>query len=169
MQYKFPLQGFKLKCICWLYTTIFEKDSFCNMQTMKITIITSSRNLLPPWLQEGNIWKTTNWRKLRIQTSFPMFHSKPLKEFGKTQTKKYRRSFQLQVRYTFRHWCKTNFRAIFFRNVANSSRKPPIYTMNNEQVKIIAGKLYQKQLIKTIWQRNQLQHIWIQKHLINYL
>ena len=37
-----------------------------------------------------------------------------------------------------------------FEIVANSSRKPPTYTIKDEQGEIIRGKLYQKELIKVI-------------------
>ena len=37
-----------------------------------------------------------------------------------------------------------------FEIVAISSRKPPIYTLKDEQDEIIRGKFYQKELIKII-------------------
>ena len=50
----------------------------------------------------------------------------------------------------FRKGYKTQFTKEVFEIVAISSRKPPTYTVKDEQDEIIRGKLYQKELVKVI-------------------
>ena len=50
----------------------------------------------------------------------------------------------------FRKGYKPHFTQEVFEIVAISSRKPPTYTIKDEQDEIIRGKFYQKELIKVI-------------------
>ena len=63
---------------------------------------------------------------------------------------------------------KPQFIKEVFGIVAISSRKPPTYTIKDEQGEIIRGKFYQKELIKVIKQWNRLQWSWFQMHLRYY-
>ena len=50
----------------------------------------------------------------------------------------------------FREGYKPQFTREVFEIVAIATRKPPTYTIEDEQDKIIQGKYYQKELIKVI-------------------
>ena len=52
---------------------------------------------------------------------------------------------------------KPQFTPEVFEIVAIPSRKPPRYTIKDEQNEIIRGEFYQKELIKVIQQWNPLQ------------
>ena len=45
---------------------------------------------------------------------------------------------------------KPQFTREVFENVANATKKPPTYTIMDEQGEIIQGKVYQKELNKVI-------------------
>ena len=45
---------------------------------------------------------------------------------------------------------KPEFPREVFENIANATRKPPTFTTKNEQVDIIEGNFYQKDLLKVI-------------------
>ena len=57
----------------------------------------------------------------------------------------------------FKKAYKLHFTQEVFEIVAVSSKKPPAYTIKDEQEEIIRGKFYQKKLIKIIKQWNRLQ------------
>ena len=57
----------------------------------------------------------------------------------------------------FRKGYKPQFTREVFENVAIATRKPPTYTIRDEQGEIIQGKFYQKELIKVIKQWIHLQ------------
>ena len=50
----------------------------------------------------------------------------------------------------FRKGYKPQFTREVFEIVAVATRKPPTYTIKDEQGEVIQGKLYQKELIKVI-------------------
>ena len=47
-----------------------------------------------------------------------------------------------------------------FEIVAIATRKPPTYTIKDEQGEVIQGRFYQKELIKVIKHWNRLQYSW---------
>ena len=79
-----------------------------------------------------------------------ILYSKPLREFKKPTF-----NFGDRVRISkydlpFRKGYKPQFTREVFKIVAIATRKPPTYTIKDEQDEIIRGKLYQKELIKVI-------------------
>ena len=58
---------------------------------------------------------------------------------------------------SYRKCFKPQFTREVFEIVASSSRKPPTYTLKNEQDETIRGRFYQKELIKVIKQWIRLQ------------
>ena len=76
--------------------------------------------------------------------------SKSLRDFRKT---KFRIGDSVPIweyDLRFRKGYKPQFKQEVFEMIANSSRKPPTYTKQDEQDEIIRGKFYEKELVKVI-------------------
>ena len=71
-------------------------------------------------------------------------YSKPLREFGKPKFKVGDRVRISKYELPFGKCYEPQFTKEVFVFVASSSRKPPTYTMKDEQDDIIRGKFYQK-------------------------
>ena len=80
----------------------------------------------------------------------PILYSKPLREFKKPTFKTGDRVGISKYDLLFRKGYKPQFTSEVFENVAIATRKPPTYTIKDEQGEIIQGKFYQKELIKVI-------------------
>ena len=78
---------------------------------------------------------------------FSILYNKPLREFRKPQFKNEDRVRISKYDLPFR---KPQFTQEIFEVVEISSRKPPTYTIKDEQGEIIRGKFYQKELVKVI-------------------
>ena len=76
--------------------------------------------------------------------------SKPLREFRKPKFKIGDRVGISKYELPFRKGYKLQFTQEVFERVAISSRKPPTYTIKDEQDEVIRGKFYQKELVKVI-------------------
>ena len=79
-----------------------------------------------------------------------ILYSKPLREFRKPKFKVGDRGRISKFDLPFRKGYKPQFTKEVFEIVAISSKKPPTYTIKDEQDEIIRGKFYQKELIKVI-------------------
>ena len=79
-----------------------------------------------------------------------ILYSKPLREFRKPKFKVGDRVRISKYDLPFRKGSKPQFTKEVFEIIAFSSKKPPTYTINEEQDETIRGKFYQKQLIKVI-------------------
>ena len=79
-----------------------------------------------------------------------ILYSKPLREFKKPVFKNGDRVRISKYELPFRKGYKPQFTREVFEIVANATRKPPTYTIKDEQDEIIQGKFYQKELIKVI-------------------
>ena len=79
-----------------------------------------------------------------------ILYSKPLREFRKPQFKIGDRVGISEYDLRFSKGYKPQFTQEVFEIVAISSRKPPTYTIKDEQGEIIRGKFYQKELVKVI-------------------
>ena len=79
-----------------------------------------------------------------------ILYSKPLREFKKPAIKNDDRVRISKYDLPFRKGYKPQFTREVFEIVAIASRKPPTYTIKDEQDEIIRGKFYQKELIKVI-------------------
>ena len=77
-------------------------------------------------------------------------YSKTLREFKKPAFKISERVRISKYDLPFRKGYKPQFTREIFEIVANATRKPPTYTIEDEQDEIIQGKFYQKELIKVI-------------------
>ena len=79
-----------------------------------------------------------------------ILYSKPLREFKKPIFKIDDRVRISKYDLTFRIGYKPQFTREVFEIVGITTRKPPTYTIKDEQDEIIQGKFYQKELIKVI-------------------
>ena len=77
-------------------------------------------------------------------------YSKPLREFKKPTFKIGDRVRISKYNLPFCKGCKPQFTREVFETVAIATRKPPTYTIKDEQGDVIQGKFYQKELIKVI-------------------
>ena len=76
-----------------------------------------------------------------------ILYSKPLREFKKPTFKLGDRVRISKYDLLFRKGYKSQFTREVFEIVAIATRKPPTYTIKDEQGEVIQGKLYQKELI----------------------
>ena len=79
-----------------------------------------------------------------------VLYSKPLREFKKPTFKIGDRVRISKYDLPFRKGYKPQFTREVFEIVAIATRKPPTYTIKDEQGEVIQGKFYQKELIKVI-------------------
>ena len=79
-----------------------------------------------------------------------ILYSKPWREFKKPTFKVGDRVRISKYDLPFRKGFKPQFTREVFETVAIATRKPPTYTIKDEQVEVIQGKIYQKELIKVI-------------------
>ena len=79
-----------------------------------------------------------------------ILYSKHLREFKKPTLKIENRVRISKYDLPFRKGYKTQFTREVFIIVAIATKKPPTYTIKDEQEEIIQGKFYQKELIKVI-------------------
>ena len=79
-----------------------------------------------------------------------ILHSKPLREFKKPIFKIGDRVRISKYDLPFRKGYKPQFTGEVFEIVGIATRKPPTYTIKDEQDEIIQGKFYQKELMKVI-------------------
>ena len=86
-----------------------------------------------------------------------ILYSKPLREFKKPTFKFGDRVQISKYDLLFRKGYKPQFTRKVFGIVAIATRKPPTYTVKDEQDEIIPGKFYQKELIEVISQWIHLQ------------
>ena len=79
-----------------------------------------------------------------------ILYKKPLRDFKKPTFKTGDRVRILKYDLLFRKGYKPQFTREDFAIVAIATRKPPTYTIKDEQGEVIKGKFYQKELIKVI-------------------
>ena len=79
-----------------------------------------------------------------------ILYSKPLREFRKPTFKIGDRLLISKYDLLFRKGYKPQFTREVFEIVAIATRKPPTYTIKDEQCEVIQGKFYQKELVKVI-------------------
>ena len=77
-------------------------------------------------------------------------YSKPSREFKKPTFKIGDRVRISKYDWPFRKGYKAKFTREVYEIVTIATRKPPTYTIKDEQVEVIQGKFYQKELIKVI-------------------
>ena len=86
-----------------------------------------------------------------------ILYSKPLREFKKPTFKVGNRVQISKYDLHFRKGYRPQFTREVFEIVAIATRKPPTYTIKDEQREVFKGKFHQKDLIKVISQWNRLQ------------
>ena len=86
-----------------------------------------------------------------------LLYSKPLREYKKPTFKIGNRVRISKYDLPFRKGYKPQFTSKVFEIVAIATKKPPTYTIKDEQDEIIQGKFYQKELIKVSQQWIRLQ------------
>ena len=85
-----------------------------------------------------------------------ILYSKPQREIKKLKFKVGDRVRISKYDLLFRKGYKPQFTKKVFEIDETSSKKPPRYTINDEQDEIVRGKIYQKELVKAILQWNAL-------------
>ena len=96
-------------------------------------------------------------KKVKNSDFLSILYSKLLREFRKPQFQIGDRVRISKYDLSFRKGYKPQFTQEVFEIVAISSKKPPTYTIKDEQDEIIRGRFYQKELVKVIQQWNRLQ------------
>ena len=79
-----------------------------------------------------------------------ILYTKPLRDFKKPTFKICDRVRISKYDLPFRKGYQPQFTGEVFEIVANATRKPPTYTIKDDQGEVIQGKFYQKELIKVI-------------------
>ena len=79
-----------------------------------------------------------------------ILYGKPLREFKKPTFKIGDRVRSSKYDLPFCKGYKPQFTREVFEIVATATRRPPTYTIKDEQGEVIPGKFYQKELIKII-------------------
>ena len=87
---------------------------------------------------------------VKICDFMSILYSKPLREFKKPAFKNGDRVRISKYDLPFRKDYKPQFTREVFGNLAIETRKPPTYTIKDEQGEAIQGKFYRKELIKVI-------------------
>ena len=87
-------------------------------------------------------------KKVKNSDFSSILYSKPLQELRQSQHKNGDRARISKYDLPFRKGYKPEFTEELFETVAISSRKPPTYTIKEEQDEIIRGKFHQKELVK---------------------
>ena len=89
-------------------------------------------------------------KNVKTSDFLSILYSKPVREFRKPKFKDGDRVRISKYDLPFRKGYKTQLTKEVFDIVAISSKKPPTYTIKDEQGEIIRGNFYQKELIKVI-------------------
>ena len=134
-----------LKIILYRY---LEDDGYkyVHKLTHFVTTVNSGRNCLIDLIPKN----------VKNSGFLSFLYSKPLRQFRKPQFKIRDRIRISKSDLLFRKGCNPQFTQKVFEIVAISSRKPPTYTLKDEQDEIIRGKFHRKELIKVIWKWNRL-------------
>ena len=113
---------------------------YIHQLTQFVTTLSSRRNCLIDLI--ANNVKNSDFLSI--------LYSKPLREFRKPKFKVGDRVRISKYNLPFRRGYKPQFTKEVFESVAISSKKPPTYTIKDEQDEILRGKFYQKELINFI-------------------
>ena len=89
-------------------------------------------------------------KNLKNSDFLSILYSKPLREFRKPKFKVGDRVRISKYDLPFKKGYKPQFTEEVFEIVAIYSKKPPTYTIKDEQDETIRGKFYQEELIKVI-------------------
>ena len=89
-------------------------------------------------------------KNVKTSDFFSILYSKTLREFRKPMFEIGDRVRISKYDLPFRKCYKSHFTKQVFGNVATSSRKPPTYTIKDEEDEIMRSKFYQKELIGLI-------------------
>ena len=94
-----------------------------------------------------------------------ILYSKPLREYKKPKFGIGNRVRISKYDLPFRKGYKPQITQENFEIVAIATKKPPTYTIKDEQEEVIRGKFYEKELIRVIWVWIHLQSSWFPTHL----
>ena len=115
-------------------------DKYIHKLTHFVTTLNSRRNCLIDLIPKN----------VRNSNFLSILYSKPLREFRKPKFKVGDRVRISKYDLHFRKGYKPQFTEEVFEIVAISSKKPPIYTIKDEQDETIRGKFHQKEFIRVI-------------------
>ena len=147
-----------------MYSTMSEtKATFaeCTIRSLKITLYRYLEDNGYRYIQKLTQFVTTlNSRRNCAVDLIPknvensdflsIPYSKPLRKFRKLKFKIRDKVRISKYDLPFRKGYKPQFTKKIFEIVAISSRKPPRYTIKDEQDEIIRGKFYQEELVKVL-------------------
>ena len=94
-------------------------------------------------------------------------YSKPLREYKKPNFGIGDRVRISKYDLPFRRGYKPHFTQEIFEIVAIATKKPPTYTIKDEQEEVIRGTFYEKELIRVIWVWIHLQSSRFLTHLLS--
>ena len=94
-----------------------------------------------------------------------ILYSKPLREYKKPEFGIGDRVRISKYDLLFRKGYKPQFTQEIFEIVTIATKKPPTYTIKDEQEEVIRGKFNEKELIRVIWVWIHLQSSWFPTHL----
>ena len=94
-----------------------------------------------------------------------ILYSKRLREYKKPKVENGDRVRIPKYDLPFRKSYKPQFTQEFFGIVAIATKKPPTYTIKDEQEEVIREKFYEKELIWVIWIWIHLPSSWFPTHL----
>ena len=89
-------------------------------------------------------------KNVKISYFLSILYSKPLRKFRKPKFRVADRDRISKYDWPFRKGYKPQFTKEVIEIVPFSSKKPPTYTIKDEQDEIFRGKFYQKELIEVI-------------------
>ena len=89
-------------------------------------------------------------KKVKNSEVLSILYSKPLREFGKSKFESGDRVRISKYDLPYKKGYKPQFTQKVFEIVEIFSRKPPTYTLKDEQDEVIRGKFYQTELVKVI-------------------
>ena len=128
-----------------------------------VTWKTMDKSTFTNWLNslQHNSWRSSSIdlipKNLKNSDFLSILYSEPLREFRKPKFIVGDRIRISKCDLPFRKGYKPQFTKEVFEIVAIFSKKPPTYTIKDEQDETIRGNFYQKKLIKVIYEWNRLQ------------
>ena len=134
---------------------------------MRASIFINYLNLSQQWILETNValtWNPTTSRTLTLYQYFTVNRSENTKS----------PNLELEIEFAFAIMIypsgkviNHNLRTKFFEIFAIATKKPPTYTIKDEQEEVIRGKIYEKELIRVIWVWIHLQSNWFPTNIHN--
>ena len=110
--------------------------------------------------------RTTNRvpNKVKISDFMSILYGQPIRELTPLKFSISDKVCISKIDIPFRKCYEPRFTEEVFEIVAHASRKPPKYTVKDNQNLLIRGKFYEKEMIRVIWEWIISQWCWSQTH-----